>query len=86
MTKLVEPTKGVTIKGTIVFSGFRNATLEDLLLKKGYLVIDAVRSDTKALLVKDTEDPHTYTSTKVEKAKKIPGCIILRQKDISRLP
>ena len=73
-------------KGTIVFSGFRNAGLEDTLMKKGYQVIDTVRSDTKAVLINDTEDPSVYASGKVKRAKKIPGCLILRQKDISRLP
>ena len=73
-------------KGSVVFSGFRNTALEDALLKRGYHVIDSVRSDTKAVLIKDDENPLVYTSGKVEKAKKIPGCMILRQSDVSRLP
>ena len=81
-----KPQAEIVWKGSVVFSGFRNTTLEDSLLKRGYHVIDTVRSDTKAVLIKDTEDPLTYTSGKVEKAKKIPGCMILNQKNVSRLP
>jgi NAD-dependent DNA ligase len=74
-----------TLKGTVVFSGFRDAGLEASLAAKGYKVVDAVKADTKALLIANTEDPLTYTSTKVEKAKKIPGCVILRRDDWERI-
>jgi hypothetical protein len=72
-------------KGSIVFTGFRDATLEAALAAKGYKLVDAVKSDTKAVLIADKEDPVTYTSTKIEKAKKIPGCVILRRSDWERI-
>ena len=72
-------------KGSVVFSGFRDAALEAQLLAKGYKVVDAVKSDTRAVLIADKEDPMTYTSTKTDKAKKIPGCVPLRKSDWSRL-
>ena len=75
----------VTVKGTVVFSGFRDATLEASLAAKGYKLADAIRSDTKALLIADKEDLTTYTSTKVEKAKKVPGCKILKKADWERI-
>ena len=71
----------VALKGSVVFSGVRDAELEAKLLERGYKVVDAVKSDTKAVLIADKEDPLTYTSTKVDKAKKIPGCVILRKGD-----
>lgn len=75
----------IPVKGTVVFSGFRDATLETALAAKGYKLADAVRSDTKALLIADKEDLVTYTSTKVEKAKKVPGCKILKKADWERI-
>jgi NAD-dependent DNA ligase len=71
----------VAYKGSIVFTGFRDAELEKTLSGLGYKVVDAVKSDSKAVLISDKEDPMTYTSTKIEKAKKIPGCRILRRMD-----
>jgi hypothetical protein len=44
-----------------------------------------VKSDTKAVFIADKEDPLTYTSTKVDKAKKVPGCVILRRADYNKL-
>ena len=75
----------VPLKGSVVFTGFRDAALEASLLAKGYKLVDAVKSDTKAVLIADKDDPATYTSTKIEKAKKIPGCMILRRSDWGRL-
>ena len=75
----------VPSKGSVVFTGFRDAALEASLLAKGYKLVDAVKSDTKAVLIADKDDPVTYTSTKIEKAKKIPGCMILRKSDWGRL-
>jgi hypothetical protein len=72
-------------KGTIVFTGFRDAALEANLAAKGYKLSDTVKSDTKAVFIGDKEDPLTYTSTKIDKAKKIPGCTILRRADWQRL-
>ena len=72
-------------KGTVVFTGFRDAALEANLAAKGYKLSDTVKSDTKAVFIADKEDPLTYTSTKIDKAKKIPGCIILRRADWQRL-
>jgi NAD-dependent DNA ligase len=71
----------VAMKGSVVFTGFRDLVLEAHLLEKGYKVVDAVKSDTKAVLIADKEDPVTYTSTKTDKAKKVPGCRILRRAD-----
>jgi NAD-dependent DNA ligase len=85
-TEVKASTSQIAWKGSVVLSGFRSAALEESLIKRGYQVVDSVRSDTKAVLIKDSEDPQTYTSGKVEKAKKIPGCMILRQADVSRLP
>ena len=72
-------------KGTVVMTGFRDADLEEKLAAKGYKVVDTVKSDTKAVLIADKEDPLTYTSGKIEKAKKIPGCRILRRVDWTSL-
>jgi NAD-dependent DNA ligase len=73
------------LKGSVVFTGFRDAVLEASLLKKGYKLADSVKSDTRAVLISDSEDPQTYMTTKIEKAKKIPGCLILRKSDWSKL-
>ena len=78
-------TTPVVSKGSVVFTGFRDADLEAKLAAKGYKVVDAVKSDTKAVLIADKEDPETYTSTKIEKAKKIPGCVVLRRADWAQL-
>jgi hypothetical protein len=75
----------IEYKGSIVFTGFRDSQLEATLLAKGYKLSDSVKSDTKAVLIADSEDPQTYTTTKIEKAKKIPGCLILRKSDLSQL-
>jgi hypothetical protein len=75
----------VQLKGTVVFTGFRDSELEAILEKKGYKVSDTVKSDTKAVLIADKEDPQTYSSGKTDKAKKIPGCLILRKADYTRL-
>lgn len=64
-------------KGSIVFSGFRDAEIEAALTQKGYKISDTVRSDTRAVLISDAENPLTYSSGKIEKAKKIPGCSVL---------
>ena len=71
----------LALKGSVVFSGFRDAVLEQHLTDKGYKVVDAVKSDTKAVLISDNEDPLVYTSTKTDKAKKVSGCKILRRAD-----
>jgi hypothetical protein len=75
------PVNTVKHLGSVVFTGFRDAILEANLSAKGYALSDTVKSDTKAVFIADKEDPTTYTSTKVEKAKKIPGCLILRKAD-----
>ena len=77
-------TAAVTMKGSAVFSGFRDAAMEAVLLAKGYKVVDAVKSDTKVVFISDKENPETYTSTKTDKAKKIPGCLILRRADCAQ--
>jgi NAD-dependent DNA ligase len=69
------------ILGSVVFSGIRDKAVEAALEAKGYKVVDAVKSDTKAVVIADSEDPSTYVSTKTEKAKKIPGCKVLRRAD-----
>jgi len=79
-------TNPVEMKGSVVFTGFRDSELELTLAKKGYKVSDTVKSDTKAVLILNKEDPLTYSSTKTDKAKKIPGCLILRALDWVRLP
>jgi hypothetical protein len=71
----------IPIIGSVVFSGFRDAKLEENLIIKGYKMSDTVKADTKAVLIADKEDPEIYTSTKIEKAKKLPGCRILRKSD-----
>ena len=73
-------------KGSVVFTGFRDTELEAQLDKKGYKVSDTVKSDTKAVLISDKEDPQSYSSTKSDKAKKIPGCLILRKSEWIKLP
>jgi len=79
------PIVEVKLVGSVVFTGFRDAALEATLAAKGYKLVDAVRSDTKAVLIADKENPDTYTSTKIEKAKKIPGCRILRKVDWTQI-
>ena len=79
------PTTQVSYKGTIVFSGFRDEMLERSLEAKGYKISDTVKTDTKAVIISDAENPDTYTSTKTEKAKKVPGCVILRRTEIGKL-
>ena len=82
----VGPAQGkVPQNGTIVFSGFRDVMLEASLEAKGYKISDTVKADTKAVIISDAENPDTYTSTKTEKAKKIPGCLILRRTDSGKL-
>jgi len=72
-------------KGSVVFTGFRDTDLEAKLAAKGYKLSDQVKQDTKAVLIPDTEDPQTYSSTKTDKAKRIPGCSILRKSEFIRL-
>lgn len=84
-TQLQNEAQIVQLKGSVVFTGFRDAALEAQLLAKGYKVLDSVKSDTKAVLIADKEDPLTYTSTKTDKAKKVPGCLILRKADWTKI-
>jgi hypothetical protein len=77
--------ESIIYKGSIVFSGVRDEILEKSLEKKGYKISDSVKSDTRALIIADTEDPQLYKSGKAEKAKKIPGCLILRKIDSAKL-
>jgi hypothetical protein len=71
----------VAKKGTVVFSGVRNTDIEEKLAAKGYKTVDTVKADCKAVLIADSKDVASYTSGKTEKAKKIPGCRILRCAD-----
>ena len=71
----------IPIIGSVVFSGFRDAKLEENLIIKGYKMSDTVKADTKAVLIPDKENPEVYTSTKIEKAKNLSGCRILRKSD-----
>jgi NAD-dependent DNA ligase len=73
-------------KGSVVFTGFRDAELEATLEKRGYKISDTVKSDTKGVVIADKEDPQTYSSGKTDKAKKIPGCLILRKSECDKLP
>ena len=74
------------VKGSVVFSGVRDAELEATLEKKGYKTSDTVKADTKAVLIADNEDPQSYSSGKTDKAKKISGCLILRKSECDKLP
>jgi hypothetical protein len=74
------------LKGTVVFSGVRDAELEAQLEKRGYKTSDTVKADTKAVLIADKEDPQSYSSGKTDKAKKISGCLILRKSEWNKLP
>jgi hypothetical protein len=76
----------VPLKGTVVFSGVRDAELEATLEKRGYKTSDTVKADTKAVLIADKENPQTYSSSKTDKAKKISGCLILRKSECDKLP
>jgi NAD-dependent DNA ligase len=71
----------VQIKGSVVFSGFRDVELKTILESKGYTLSDNVKADTKYVLIADKYDPLTYTSSKIEKARKLSGCKILRKRD-----
>jgi hypothetical protein len=79
------PIAEVQIIGTVVFSGFRDEALEKALAARGYKTSDSVKAGVKAVFIPDNEDPDTYISTKTEKAKKIPGCLILRKADSGKL-
>jgi NAD-dependent DNA ligase len=79
------PQTNVPQKGTVVFTGFRDEALEKALEARGYKISDSVKSDTKAVFIADKEDPLTYSSGKIDKARKIPGCLILRRADSSKL-
>jgi len=79
------PIAEVQIIGTVVFSGFRDEALEKALAARGYKTSDSVKAGVKAVFIPDKEDPDTYVSTKTEKAKKIPGCLILRKGDSGKL-
>ena len=83
--KLASPSQPVAIKGSIVFSGVRDEELEKDLEQKGYKISDSVKADTRAVLISDKEDPQSYSSGKIVKAKKIPGCLILRKADWIKL-
>lgn len=83
--KTTQVNTNIEYKGSIVFTGFRDTQLEASLVQKGYKVSDTVKSDTKAVFIADSEDPQTYVTTKIEKAKKIPGCLILRKSDWTKL-
>ena len=85
ISKVVSETKTEILKGSVVFTGFRDAQLEASLLQKGYKLSDSVKSDTKAVFIADSENPQTYMTTKIEKAKKLPGCLILRKSDWTKL-
>ncbi len=74
------------VKGTVVFSGVRDANVESWLEKRGYKTSDTVKADTKAVLIADNEDPQSYSSGKTDKAKKIPGCLILCKSEWNKLP
>jgi hypothetical protein len=65
-------------KGTVVFSGVRNADLEAKLAARGYKTVDAVKAGCAAVFIADDKTADTYSSGKTEKAKRIPGCKILR--------
>ena len=82
----VKPQATIAMKGSIVFSGVRDAELEVQLEKRGYKTSDTVKADTKAVLIADKEDPQTYSSSKTDKAKKISGCLILRKSECDKLP
>jgi len=81
-----QPIHVVALKGSVVFSGVRDAELELQLEKKGYKTSDTVKADTRAVIIADKEDPQSYSSGKADKAKKIPGCLILRKSECNKLP
>ena len=86
VTQLVSKlTTEVPKKGSVVFSGIRALDLEAKLAAKGYMTAETVKSDCKAVFIADTKAVDTYSSTKTEKAKKIPGCLILRCAEWERL-
>lgn len=45
--------KTINVKGSVVFSGFRNKSLENLLEEQGYRITDSVNAATKILFVRD---------------------------------
>ena len=45
--------------GSVVFSGVRDKAVEAALEAKGYKIADSVKSDTKAILIADLENPNT---------------------------
>jgi NAD-dependent DNA ligase len=86
LAKTIASVQTGALKGTVVFSGVRDADLEAQLEKKGYKTSDTVKSDTKAVIISDKEDPQSYSSGKTDKAKKISGCLILRKSEWNKLP
>lgn len=72
------PTPTIPQKGSVVFSGVRNADLEAKLLARGYKTVDTVKAGCVAVFIADDKTAETYTSGKTDKVKRIPGCKILR--------
>lgn len=73
-------TGGTAVKGGIVFTGFRDATLEKQLTESGWEIQDGIKKTTKVLLVKDL----TSKSGKVAAAEKA-GIRILSRADANSL-
>jgi hypothetical protein len=56
-------------KGDVCFTGFRDKAWEKKLTEAGWEVVDSVKKTLRALIIPDSEDPVTYSSTKAAKAR-----------------
>lgn len=72
--------KKVADKGAIVLTGFRDKELESRAVSSGWSIGTAVSRNTRMVLIPNSEDPATYDSTKVTKARQL-GVPVICVKD-----
>jgi hypothetical protein len=70
----------VANKGAIVLTGFRDKEFESRAVENGWSIGSAVSRNTKMVLIPNEENPATYDSTKVTKARHL-GVLVIRIKD-----
>ncbi len=68
--------KKVADKGAIVLTGFRDKEFEMRAVENGWSIGSTVSRNTKIVLIPNGEDPATYDSTKVTKARQLEVPVI----------
>ena len=58
-------------KGTVVLTGFRDKKLVEIMATKGWIEASGVTKKVSAVVIPDSENPNTYESTKVTKAREL---------------